>query len=515
MLHLVYCASINYKLEGLLFMEKNQYQGLSRTSRRKRRNKKFPKKAAIALLLVAIFCLIGGGGYIFLKNQQAPNANSVTEDKEFKEKETSLLQAIRKTQEQSGLQTTEQTTTQDNMQTFVYEPTDAATIPQLTDLNKELKNLVAETKKKTAQNTPIKLVGYLKKTQPSKKVDGYQPEVLTYTWQSDKQNWTETILQSPTAAYVNQTTKRPLTLQDLIPDESSGLAIKQVVQQKLLDESPDGSAIIDSVLNMPNLPLDSTGFSYYPDKLTLQLPTPIDGKSDVTIPYEEIAGYINTELVAPASIQNALPKTLDPNKKYISLTFDDGPNPDTTPRLLDILKAKGVKATFFMLGQNVAKHEALVKRVADEGHEVASHSYSHPQLTSVDASRVKEEVQKTDKAIYQATGCLPTDFRPPYGAVNKDVATLIGKPIIQWSVDSQDWQSHNASAIIKRINDTAYNDTIVLMHDIHPDTIDAVPEVIDSLRAAGYEILPTKELLGNKAKPLHMYYGSQDERPIQ
>lgn len=100
------------------------------------------------MLLVAIFCLIGGGGYIFLKNQQAPNANSVTEDKEFKEKETSLLQAIRKTQEQSGLQTTEQTTTQDNMQTFVYEPTDAATIPQLTDLNKELKNLVAETKKK-------------------------------------------------------------------------------------------------------------------------------------------------------------------------------------------------------------------------------------------------------------------------------------------------------------------------------------------------------------------------------
>lgn len=455
--------------------------------------------------------MVGLVGYTFLSS----NEQGVANEEVFKAKEADLLKTIRNNQAQSGLANTERETAQSNVQTLLYEPTDATSIPQLDSLKKELTTLVDETKNKLTTSRPIKVVGHLKMTQPSETIYGYQPEVLTYTWQQDKQAWIETTIQAPAVAYANQATKRPLVLQDIIPDEASSLAVKQVVQQKLLDESADGNAIIDSVLNMPNLPLDSTGFSYYPDKLTLQLPTPIDGKSEVTLAYKEIAGYINTDLVDPASIQEALPKALDPNQKYISLTFDDGPNPDTTPRLLDILKAKGVTATFFMLGQNVAKNEALAKRVADEGHEVASHSYSHPQLTSVDATRVKEEVQKTDKAIYHAVGTLPTDFRPPYGAVNQEVATLIGKPIIQWSVDSQDWQSHNANAIIKRINDTAYNDTIVLMHDIHPDTVDAVPEVIDSLRAAGFEILPSKELLGHKSKPLHMYYGSQDERSIE
>lgn len=496
-------------------MDKNQYQGLSRTSRRKRRNTKLPKTIGIGLFIAVIFCLIGGGGYFFLQNHQSMATGRVVEDQKFKEKEATLLQAIRKAQEQTGLKTTEQSTKQQNMHMLIYEPTDTAAIPQLSNLDQELKGLVEETKKKAVQDTSVKLVGFINLIRPTEKVWGYQPEVLIYTWQKEKQEWEKTTIQGDTVTYINQLTQQPLTLQDLIPSEANNLAIKQVIQQKLLDESVDGNAIIDSVLAMPNLPLDSTAFSYSPDKLTLHLPTTIDGKSDITLPYKEIAGYINTELVDPTSIQDALPNALDPNKKYISLTFDDGPNPETTPRLLDILKAKGVQATFFMLGQNVAKNQALAKRVADEGHEVASHSYSHPQLTSVDPTRIKEEVQKTDKVIYQAVGKLPTSFRPPYGAVNKEVATLIGKPIIQWSVDSQDWQSHNAGAIVKRINDTAYNDTIVLMHDIHPDTVDAVPEIIDSLRAAGYEILPTKELLGGKAKPLHMYYGSRDERSIE
>lgn len=496
-------------------MNRNNQQHARRDSRRERK-KRLSKKIVFWPLIVVALALICGGAYTAYTMQHQPKQESTPEDdtSQYEQKEAILLEKIRATQKQEKLESTEKETTVGNVQTLLYEPT-ADSIPQLSELKNELTTLIEETKKTQPTDTPLKVVGRIKLAQISQQVSKYQPEIEIYTWHPEKDDWIDKTEMGKSIAYINEKTNQPLTLQDLFVDEGNFLAVKQVIQQKLLDDNSDGNAIIDSVLTMPNLPLDTTAFTYYSDKITLALPENIAGETEVTLDYQSIAGYINEELVPPDAIKDALPKPLDPNKKYISLTFDDGPNPKTTPRLLDILNEKGVKATFFMLGQNVVKNEALVKRVFDEGHEVASHSYSHPQLTTIDAQRVKEEVQKTDKAIYHAIGKLPTDFRPPYGAVNKEVAAIIGKPIIQWSVDSQDWQSHNADAIIKRINETAYNDSIVLMHDIHPDTVDAVSRVIDCLREEGYEILPSKELLGKQAKPLHMYYGSNDERPVK
>ncbi|EOH95629.1 hypothetical protein UAW_01978 [Enterococcus haemoperoxidus ATCC BAA-382] len=497
-------------------MDRKNHPRSTRNSRREKKKHIFTKKIAFASILGVSFILICGGVYAtYAVQHKHDEVNEVEEDNQYEEKETALLEKIRKAQKQEVLESSEQEKIDGNIQTLIYEPVATDIIPQLPEIKTELTALIEATKKNSSKETPIKIIGRVKADKINEQVIGYLPAVDTYTWDQEKEDWSEKTEVGKNTAYVNKKTKQPLTLQDIFLSEANILAVQQVVQQKLLDESSDGNAIIDAVLNMPNLSLDKTTFTYYSDKISLNLPDNSTGKNEITLPYKDIAGYVNPEFVDASFIKDVLPAPLDPNKKYISLTFDDGPNPETTPRLLDILKEKGVKATFFMLGQNVVKHESLVQRVAQEGHEVASHSYSHPQLTGLDAQRVKDEVQKTDKAIYHAIGKLPTDFRPPYGAVNKDVAAIIGKPIIQWSVDSQDWQSHNAQAIIKRIDDTAYNDTIVLMHDIHPETVDAVATVIDHLRGEGYEILPSKELLGKKAKPLHMYYGSKDERPVQ
>ncbi|PZL72193.1 hypothetical protein CI088_11345 [Enterococcus plantarum] len=498
-------------------MHRNKHPRGTRNSRHEKKKYPFSKKIIFITTFTISFILICGGVYAIYAMQHTQKEISLPEDEEeqYEQKETSLLEKIRKKQHHEDFETTEQEKTEGNIQTLIYEPVAADSIPQLPAIKTELTTLIDIAQKNSSKKTETKLVGYVKREKINEQVFSYQPIVDTYTWDREKEDWSEKTEHGKNTAFVNQKTKQPLCLQDIFMSEANTLAIQQVVQQKLLSESPDGNAVIDGILNMPSISLDGTAFTYYSDKISLGLPENPTGKTEITLPYNEIAGYVNPEFIDADSIKDALPKPLESDKKYISLTFDDGPNPDTTPRLLDILKEKGVKATFFILGQNVVKHESLVKRVADEGHEVASHSYSHPQLTGIDAQTVKEEVQNTDKAIYHAIGKLPTDFRPPYGAVNKDVAAIIGKPIIQWSVDSQDWQSHNAQAIIKRIDETAYNDTIVLMHDIHPETVDAVSTVIDHLHAEGYEILPSKELLGKKAKPLHMYYGSNDERLVQ
>ncbi|GGC94629.1 polysaccharide deacetylase family protein [Enterococcus wangshanyuanii] len=498
-------------------MNKNSYSHSTRNGRRARRKQHIPKKLALLSLFASTLLLVGGGVYIAHALQSRSTAKETVDDQDndYNKKEALLLEKIRQDQKEAALASTEQTEVTDKVQTLLYDPVQKGAIPRFSALKNELATMIDTVKRKHSNQQPIKIVGQVKMSNVTDQLKNYQPLLTIYSWDEKNRSWSEKTEPGATSDFVNQKNNQELTLTDLFTSEANLLAVQQVIKQKLLDDSPDGNTVIDSILSMPNMSLKNTSFTYHPDKISFNLPENATGSKEVSLAYREIAEYVNPEFVDQASIKDALVMPLDPNKKYISLTFDDGPNPKTTPKLLDILKEKGVKATFFMLGQNVVKNEAIVKRADEEGHEVASHSYSHPQLTAVDAERIKTEVQNTDKVIYHAIGKLPTDFRPPYGAVDPDAAAIISKPIIQWSVDSQDWQSHSIDKIIQRIHDTEYNDAIILMHDIYPETVDAVPIVIDRLRAEGYEIIPTKQLLGNKAKPMHMYYGSTDERPIQ
>ena len=189
---------------------------------------------------------------------------------------------------------------------------------------------------------------------------------------------------------------------------------------------------------------------------------------------------------------------------YIAMTFDDGPSPTLTPHLLDILKEKGVKATFFVIGQNVVHSPEIVARAAAEGHEIGNHSWSHPMLTKLSEERVQEEVQKTSSAIAEATGKKPTLLRPPYGAINHRIGKMIeekdGLTIILWSVDPLDWKSPGANVVAQRLIAGAKPGAITLSHDIKPGTIQAMPEVIDALKAKGYKFVTVSELIALESK---------------
>ena len=190
---------------------------------------------------------------------------------------------------------------------------------------------------------------------------------------------------------------------------------------------------------------------------------------------------------------------------YIAMTFDDGPSPETTPRLLDILKQRNIKATFFMIGQNAERNPAIVKRILAEGHEIGNHSWTHPQLSKLSDDRVTEEINKTQNAIKDASGYTPVVMRPPYGAITarqKDwIEKQFGLSVIIWSVDPFDWKRPGASVIEQRILAGARPGAIVLSHDIHKQTVDAMPATLDALAAKGFKFVTVSQLIAmNKPK---------------
>lgn len=187
-------------------------------------------------------------------------------------------------------------------------------------------------------------------------------------------------------------------------------------------------------------------------------------------------------------------------KKYrcVALTFDDGPLPKTTGPLLDILAKEQVPATFFMLGVQANAHPQLVKRVAAEGHEIGSHTWSHQYLTEMPTKTIRDELTRTNALLKKLTGQQPTLLRPPYGATNANVAEAarqVGMAQILWSVDTRDWQHRDAQRVAA-IATTATRGSIVLMHDIRESTVAALPGIIQDLRAKGYVFVTVSELLG-------------------
>lgn len=181
------------------------------------------------------------------------------------------------------------------------------------------------------------------------------------------------------------------------------------------------------------------------------------------------------------------------------MTFDDGPHIQNTPRLLDMLKERKIHATFFMVGQCVQEYPDIVKRIVAEGHEVANHSWSHPDLAKMSEAAVHDQIQKTHDAIVQACGVAPKLLRPPYGAFTARQRAWAngtwGYKIILWDVDPLDWKVRNAEHVKAEILKQTVQGSIILSHDIHKTTIDAMPETLDTLLKKGYKFVTVSELL--------------------
>lgn len=214
---------------------------------------------------------------------------------------------------------------------------------------------------------------------------------------------------------------------------------------------------------------------------------------------------------APAPAPAATPrkgytyKSFNVEGNYIALTFDDGPSPETTPQLLQILRERNVKATFFVLGNMVAKHPEVLKMIADEGHEIGSYSWSHPQLTRISQAGVDKELGNTSEAIFQVTGKKPIYLRPPYGSMKPTLRTYIedkyGLTIVNWAVDPNDWKNRNTQAVYDAIMAQVKPGAIVLSHDIYPTTVAAMPRVIDDLIAKGYKFGTISDLVAMDKAP--------------
>ncbi len=184
---------------------------------------------------------------------------------------------------------------------------------------------------------------------------------------------------------------------------------------------------------------------------------------------------------------------------YIALTFDDGPSAKLTPKLLDLLAAHHIKATFFLIGENAAQYPDIVAREAKEGHEVANHSWSHPNFNKMSDESVRAQLRKTDDAIKSAIGTSPTLLRPPYGNITahqkKWINQEFGYKIVLWDVDPLDWRRPGPSVVCNRIVKNTRAGSIVLAHDIHPGTIDAMPCVLKELEAKGFKFVTVSELI--------------------
>ena len=184
---------------------------------------------------------------------------------------------------------------------------------------------------------------------------------------------------------------------------------------------------------------------------------------------------------------------------YIAMTFDDGPSAMLTPKLLDLLAAHHIKATFFVIGENVAEHPEIVARAAREGHEIGNHSWSHPNFGKMSDESVRRQLWQTDDAIKNATGKRPTLMRPPYGSITARekhwIHDELGYQIILWDVDPYDWKRPGPAVVRNRILKETQPGSIVLSHDIHPGTIEAMPSTFEALEAKGFKFVTVSELI--------------------
>lgn len=182
--------------------------------------------------------------------------------------------------------------------------------------------------------------------------------------------------------------------------------------------------------------------------------------------------------------------------KVIALTFDDGPGPYTA-HLLDILDQYGAKATFFLIGSKVSGQASVVRSIHARGHQLGNHSWSHPELPKLSVDQITGEIDRTNEAIRQAAGVKPNILRPPYGAVNGVVLEQIrtrGMSSILWSVDTRDWADRNSQIVCSRAVAGAHPGAVILMHDIHQTSVNAVPCILSSLKQQGYSFVTIQRL---------------------
>ncbi|MGX4645520.1 polysaccharide deacetylase family protein [Holzapfeliella sp. JNUCC 80] len=299
-----------------------------------------------------------------------------------------------------------------------------------------------------------------------------------------------------------------LKLADLIKaDDKSQAAFKLALTKHVFETNAINSEQFLTLKNqLQSISLDTTHFKLNQNQLDMRLPDNAATIKQATLDIASINYLLNPDY------QISTEQPTQSQKKVIALTFDDGPRAGSTDSILNTLNQFDVKATFFMLGQNAKRYPNLVNKVKENGHAIGSHSFNHPMLTKLTPDDLNNQVNQTDQAIYEAAHIYPTLFRPPYGARNQVVDQAIFKPLIEWNIDSEDWKKPGTDVLLKTIQQNVRSGSILLMHDIHQTTADALPTIINYLKNAGYEFVTIDQLYQHQLYPMTNYYSQHDTR---
>lgn len=191
----------------------------------------------------------------------------------------------------------------------------------------------------------------------------------------------------------------------------------------------------------------------------------------------------------------------------LALTFDDGPNPLTTPQVLSELEQAHIRATFFVVGTRIAGNEAVLRRMYADGDEIGNHSWSHPDMTRLSADQVQQQVQLTQQAVIGSGVPPPTVFRPPYGFVSQVMLDKIHLSILLWNEDPKDWAASTPQEVVQAVDASAQPGGIIDMHDIYGVTADALPQILSNLQNRGYHFVTVDQLLNLDPSSRGIYYG--------
>ncbi len=203
----------------------------------------------------------------------------------------------------------------------------------------------------------------------------------------------------------------------------------------------------------------------------------------------------NKHFAEVSSQSNSSQAEYAPECKKIALTFDDGPNHIYTEPLLDGLKERGVKATFFLIGNEVAEHPEIVCRIAEEGHMIGNHSFYHVDLSLLSEEEAILQVGRTNEVIYEITGQYPQFLRPPFGRNHQ--ALVYEPPMIEvlWTIDSRDWELDDVGTVVMNVLPKAEENAIILMHDASATSVAAALSIVDQLKQEGYAFVTLDDIL--------------------
>lgn len=459
------------------------------------------KNTVLSVLILFLVLVAGIGSYIFVSIQQEQVESFIAKrQKEMQSDSSILLQdgLVGRTYVTAALPTDNQGQVIEVVQQVIYQQVDQRVKRAKPD--KKIERLLFVAAEKKASDIP--LVDSVRVTEEEYRIKGLKRQQIRHT----------TVGQFRLTAD-GQVFQFPHLFTDF---EATKPQLLEVLKAEWQAAGRTDEGLL--VIKMAGFNWEMADFSYASGQLTISLPEEVGGVKEFKLPLQNVFATLHRHYIPdedlPAYDQYQL-EVARKDMKLVALTFDDGPNPETTPRVLELLKKYRAKGTFFVLGQKIEGNEGILKQMVAEGHEIGNHTFTHPNLVEMSDDVILSEINQTQDAIQAALGQKPTIYRPPYGSADARVANLVNLPAIHWSVDTLDWENRDPHQIVEQVKANMAPGGIVLMHDIHPETVDALEPMLEYLVSQGYVFVTTTELLGANLDPKAMYFDQHSSQILE